>query len=277
MYVAIDIGGTKTLVASLNGHGVIQQKIRFETPKTYDEFLNEVASALGELKTKDFVAGGIGAPGTAIDRKHGRVGSFGNLPWKNVSLQDDIERLTHCPMALDNDAKLAALSEAMILKHEYNKVLYVTISTGIGLGLVVNQRLDTNFGDGGGRTFLVEYHGQMTPWEDFAAGSSLVKRFGQMAKDIEDPAIWEIFMHDVGRGLIELIALTQPEVVVIGGSVGTYFHKYGKILQKELQKYKTPLLPIPPVRPAERPEEAVLFGCYDLARITYPHSQVEAK
>ena len=63
----------------------------------------------------------------------------------------------------------------------------------------------------------------------------------------------------------------QPEVIVIGGGVGTYFDRFGKILAAEIKKYKIPLVKQPVLRQAQRPEEAVVFGCYDLAKQEFAH------
>src|SRR6478752_384424 len=105
-YLGIDIGGTKTLVASLDDNGVIQQEQRFLTPKKYEDFLRELAQNVALLDVKDFKACGIGAPG--ILTHPGGIGlSFGNLSWHNVPIQHDIELLVHCPTIIENDAKLA--------------------------------------------------------------------------------------------------------------------------------------------------------------------------
>lgn len=270
MYAGVDIGGTKTLAASLDDNGVLKQKIRFETPKNYDAFLGKLAEAFQSLETKDFTAGGIGAPGN-IDRARGGVVRFGNLGWKNVPLQADVEQITKCPMALENDSKMAGLSEAMLVKETYKKVLYVTISTGIGFALIVNRRIDASIGDAGGSAMFIEHRGQLKPWESFASGRAIVEHYGKRAEDINDTATWKRIVRDLAPGFLELIALTQPEVIVIGGSVGTHFNKYGQLLASELHKYRAPLLTIPPLRGAGRPEEAVLFGCYDLAKQVYSH------
>ncbi|HSH18630.1 MAG TPA: ROK family protein [Candidatus Saccharimonadales bacterium] len=269
MYAAVDIGGTKTLVASLDDNGVITEKIRFETPKDYELFVLSVKRAANDLAAKEFRAGGVGAPGK-IDRRHGRGVIFPHLPgWHGVPLCTDLERILHCPMVLENDAKMAALSEAMMVKHEYSKVLYVTVSTGIGYGLVVDRRIDTSTADLGASVMLVEHKGTHEIWEDFASGSAIVKTFGKKAQDITDKRTWHSVVRNLRPGLLELIAITEPEIIVIGGSVGTYFERYGDILRAELTKYETPLLRIPELRGAARPEEAVLFGCYDLAKATF--------
>jgi predicted NBD/HSP70 family sugar kinase len=267
MYAGVDIGGTKTLLAALDDSGVITQKIRFETPKDYDLFVLSLKRAAKELGTIEFHAGGVGMPGKVDE--HGRGVWFGNLDWHNVPVHDDIEKILHCPIVAENDAKMAALSEAMLLKDTYRKVLYVTVSTGIGYGLVVDQKIDDALSDRGGKDILVEHQGKLTPWESFASGHAIVERYGKKAQDITDEKTWRAIVRDICRGLIELLAITEPDAVVFGGSVGVYFDRYGKLMREELQKYKTPLVGLPALLGAQRPEEAVLFGCFDLAKQTY--------
>lgn len=274
MYVGVDIGGTKTLLAVLDDHGVITEKIKFPTPPIYEDFLLELDNTVDKLTTKDFRAGGIAAPGK-IDREHGVGLTFGNLKWRNVHILQDTERILGCPLVLDNDANLAGLSEAMLLKDRYDKVLYVTISTGIGVGIIGNRTINPMFADSEGGQMLLEYKGKLMPWEKFASGHAIVERYGKMASEINDAATWKRITHDIARGMIELIALVQPEVIVIGGSVGTHFPKYHKLLEAELKKYETPLVGIPELRQAARPEEAVIFGCYDLAKSVFNPEQTK--
>lgn len=271
MYIGVDIGGTKTLLATLDEHGVITESRQFPTPKEYHHFLLELRHSVAFLATKEFKAGGVALPATTLDRVHGRGVTFGNLPWRNVSVQADLERLLHCPIVVENDAKLGALSEAMLLKGKFSKVLYVTVSTGIGTGLVVNGKIDTNIGDGGGRLMMLEHNGKLVSWEDFASGHAIVERYGKRAQDITDKATWHAIARNLAVGIIELIALVEPEVIVFGGSVGTYFDRFGSLLTNELKKYETPLLKMPELRAAARPEKAVVYGCYDLAKATYGH------
>ena len=268
MYVGIDIGGTKTLVATLTDEGVIKESVKFPTPADYDDFIKELAHTVANFATKEFKGGALAAPGT-LDRHTGVVKVFGNLGWKNVPLLRDVEKITDCPMVMENDAKLAALSEAMLLKHDYHKVLYITISTGIGYGLVVDGTIDSNVGDAGGKGILVEWHGKLTPWESFASGSALVRRFGKRASDLEDPKAWGTFAKDLSLGFLELIAILQPEIIVVGGGAGHYLEKFHKELLANLKKYETPMLPIPKIIKAQRPDEAVVYGCYDLAKMHF--------
>jgi glucokinase len=70
-------------------------------------------------------------------------------------------------------------------------------------------------------------------------------------------------------GFLELIAITEPDIIVVGGSVGNYFERLKPHLEAALNQHETPLLYIPPMEKAQRPEEAVLYGCYDLVQGVY--------
>jgi predicted NBD/HSP70 family sugar kinase len=274
MYVGIDVGGTKTIAAILSSDGIISERERFPTPKDYGEFLRTLEKAFNNFHEQEHAAGGIGIPVTVFDRNHERAVNFGNLPWRNINIQQDVERICHCPIAVDNDAKMAGLSEAMLLQNEFSKVLYVTISTGIGYAIIDHLKIDDNVGDGGGRTMLLEHQGKLVPWESFASGHAIVERFGKKAVDITDEKTWQLIARDISQGIIELIAFTEPEVIVIGGSVGVYYDRFGDILIADLEKYKLPLVTIPSIRGAQRPEDAVVYGCYDLAKQVYPHAKI---
>jgi predicted NBD/HSP70 family sugar kinase len=269
MYIGIDIGGTKTLLCTLTDEGVIKEEIKFLTPKSYDEFLIELKTNFSSLKVQDFKAGGLAMPATSLDREHGIGETFGNLPWHNAPIQHDVQSIIKAPLVVENDAKLACLSEAMLLKDKFSRVLYVTVSTGIGYGLVVNCRIDPNVGDGGGRTILQEHEGKMMPWEDFASGRAIVERYGKKAMDITDEDTWKRISADLAKGFIELIAITEPEVIVIGGGVGNYFERFGKFLSQDIKEYSIPLIAMPKLVKAQRPDEAVIYGCYDLAKQVY--------
>ena len=272
MYVGVDVGGTKTLLAVLNEHGEIVEQKKLPTPKTYANFLLELKHAVSQLETKDFKAGAVAIPGR-IDRKHGRGIVLSNLSWKNFNIQHDAENIFKCPIAIENDTKLAGLSEAMLIKDKYSRIAYVTISTGIGYTLVVDSKLDVNVGDTGGRAIQLEHKGKMMAWEDFASGRAIVERYGKMAKDIDDPAVWHQISRELAQGFIHLIAILEPEVIVIGGSVGEYFDKYADFLSKEITRYKLPMVVTPDLRQAQRPEEAVIYGCYDYAKQVYGHAK----
>src|SRR3954465_1936456 len=106
MYLGVDVGGTKTLVAALTDDGVIKEQKRFLTSKSYRQFVADLKSALESLETKDFKAAGVGIPGL-INRDKGIGITFGNLPWTNAPVQADVEKLAGCPAVIENDAKMS--------------------------------------------------------------------------------------------------------------------------------------------------------------------------
>lgn len=265
--MAIDIGGTKTLLATLGDEGVIVEQHKFPTPKDYDELLKEINQGLATFKNKEFQAGGVGLPGH-IDRQRGISLGSPHVGWGNVPLQADCEKIFQCPFVIENDANMAALSEAMLHK-DHETVLYFTISTGIGTGVVRNQKIEPALIKSEGGHIMLPYKDQLVNWEDFASGRAIYERLGKKAADITDEADWKTIARNLSLGFFEHIAILQPDLVVVGGSVGAYFDRYGKYLVAELKKYEIPLVPIPEIIQAQRPEEAVIYGCYDLARQAY--------
>lgn len=267
MYAGVDVGGTKTLVAVLDDNGVVRESKKFPTPRDYHHFVLELKHTVAFLTTKEFRAAGVAIPGK-LDRKHGRAISLGNLPWSNVPIGADCEKIFNCPAIIENDANLAGLSEAMLQK-KYKNVLYITVSTGIGSGFISNQAIVPSFADSEGGNILLPYNDKLVKWEHFASGKAIYKHFGKKAADITDEAAWKTIARHLALGLFEHIAILQPDLIIIGGSIGTYFSKYEAYLKAELKKYELPIVPIPPIVEAKRPEEAVIYGCYDLAKQTY--------
>lgn len=273
MYLGVDVGGTKTLVASLTDKGVITESVKFPTSKKYDDFLHQLTETIHGLKEKDYHAGGIALPGK-IDRTHGvrehATGLvFGNLPWKNVPVQADLEKIIHAPVIVENDANAGAISEATLVKNKYEIALYVAIGTGIGVGATINGRLIEGLEDMEAGQILLEHHDKLTKWESFASGHAIYERFGKKASEINDAKTWKIISKDIAAGLMQLIAIVQPDVIILGGGIGTHYPKYRNHLQTVLKKHEVPLVPIPPIIQAQRPEEAVVYGCYDLAKERY--------
>jgi glucokinase len=264
MYLGIDIGGTKTIVAAIAKNGTIHASRKFETPKIYKQFLKVLDENVQDLNC-DFDLSIVAAPGK-VNRDKGLVIAFGNLDWKNIPLLDDVESIAHCPTYIENDTKLAGLSEAIYIKNEFKKVLYITISTGINSALIVDGVIDKELIDSESGDMLLEHDGKLQKWESFASGKAIVKKYGKRASEITNRNDWNAISRNFALGIINLIAVIQPEVIVIGGGVGSHFKKFQGPLHDHLKRFELPLVPIPPIRAAQKPEEAVIFGCYYLAK-----------
>lgn len=253
-------------MAVFDASGKITEQIKYPTAVEYTDFIRELADNVAKLSTKKFKAAGVAAPGL-IDRKTGIVLAFGNLKWENTPIRQSVGDILGCPVVIENDSKLAALSEAQLLP-QYPKVLYVTISTGIGGGLIINGKLDPKFADIEVGQLLLEHEGTLTDWEDFASGRAYQAKYGRRVGETpdEDTEAWYWLARNIAIGLIDLVATLTPDVIVIGGGVGSHLEKFHDRLTEQLRIYENPLLRIPPIVKAQRAEDAVIYGCYKIAR-----------
>jgi len=261
--LGVDVGATKTLLGAFDSSGSLLAKDKIKTDPGYVDFKIALKTILqGGFKQFDFEAGCFGLPGS-LDRQ-ARIGlHFANLAWTNVPVGHDFDTILGAPVWIENDAKLAGLSEAILVLDEYKKVLYLTIGTGIGAGLIINGKIDPNFINIESGQMLLEHDGKIQKWEALASGKAFKERYGKLAADVDDQKIWKAFSHLIALGLNELLATLQPEAVIIGGGVGAHFEKFQPFLEAELKKASNPLVPIPPLLKAQRPEEAVIYGCYE--------------
>lgn len=268
MYLGIDIGGTKTLIAALNDEGEIIASRRFPTDHDYDGFLRDLGANLKELPlTGDFKAC-AGVAGL-LDRKAGIVHSLGNLPWRDKTIRSDISELIEDRwVMLENDSRLAGLSEARLIKDEYaGYVLFATVSTGIGGALVHDGRLVTALKDMEMGKMPLMHEGKLAYWEDFAGGRGVVERLKKRADDITDPKEWRIVGEQVAYGLAAVCSVLQPEAIILGGSVGAHAEQYREYILNYFREHLHPVVRQPKaILPARRPDEAVIYGCYDLLK-----------
>ncbi len=261
MYGAIDIGGTKTLIATFDTNGKMINSTKFMTPSSYQEFKKKLEDSYKYLGSPDMKLVCAACPGK-LDRNRGIAIAFGNLSWVNIPIRDDLEIVFNCPIIIENDAKLAGLYEAHELGSKYRKVLYLTVSTGIGGGLITNGKINKDFEDMEPGQMLLEHDEKLQRWEHFASGKALSLRYHQQASEITDPKIWYEIARNIAVGLIDLIALYTPGVIIIGGGVGAHLEKFKDQLMEDLKIYQNSLIEIPPVFKAKNAEEAVIFGCY---------------
>ncbi len=267
MYLTIDVGGSKVLVATFSKEGEKIKSEKFKTPTMYPDFIEELKKVtIKLLDGEQPEACAIALPGT-LDRDKGVALYFGNLPWENVSISNDLSDTIRCPIYLENDAKLAGLAEAFDVKDLYSRVLYVTVSTGIGLGLTVDGKIDYSVKDAGGRAIMLEHQGKIMAWEEFASGKAIVAQTGKMASEITDEKDWYLVARNIAIGLIDLITLLSPDCIVFGGGVGTHLEKFHEKLHEELELYRNKMIiKMPQILKSKHPEEAVIYGGYLLCK-----------
>ena len=261
MLVAIDTGGTKTLVAGFNADGSRGKTVRFATPTDVEEYTTLLRTTLEETFAGDTVeAICLALPGLIQDKT---ALWFGNLPWKNFDAGQALEGvLGGAPLIVENDANLAGLAETRMLDPMPNSSLYVTISTGIGAGLTTSGHIDRTLGRIEAGHAMLEFDGTLQKWESFASGKAIYNTYGQFARDITSDDTWQEIAERMSRGFVVLIPIIQPNAIIIGGSIGTYFSRYSEKLDQLLKEKLPTYLPCPPILQAKNPEEAVIYGCY---------------
>ncbi len=157
--VGIDIGGTKLATVVADKDGKILQKVRKPTesergPRHAVQLLLEMVDeviALGGLRCEDISGIGVSCGGP-LDTKTGIIYSPPNLPgWDALPLKEMIESEFHIPTVIENDANASALAEARFGGGRgYDYVLYMTMSTGIGGGIVANGKIYHGANDSAG-------------------------------------------------------------------------------------------------------------------------------
>ncbi len=254
------------MLASFTADGQVKKQHRFPTPKDYKDFLAQTASTVKqEFDGQEFAAVCAAVP-ALLDRDKGVALEFGNLGWRHVPVRPDLEKIfPKSPVYIENDASLGGLSEALSHK-KYKRVLYLTVSTGIGDGIIIDGKIDPSFINSEAGQMLINHGGKLMRWEDFASGRALANRWGKLAKDLHSEKAWKEFASDLALGIFELLAVVRPEVVIIGGSVGVHFAKYGEFLEHELKSQPAKMYDVPPIVRAKRPTEAVIYGCYELIK-----------
>lgn len=266
MIACVDTGGTKTLINLFDGDAAVEQ-IKFPTNPHYEQYILEMAENVAKLSTKEFSSVVAAVPGR-LDREHGIAKAFGSLDWVDVPIGQDLSKVFGQNVVIENDAKLAALSEGKLLYPAFRKALYITISTGIGGGLVVDGKLDPDFLDIEVGQMLFEYEGKLTDWEDFGSGKAFQKKFGRKVSDTDDSdeAAWYWFARNIAIGLVNLAATLNPDVIILGGGAGAHLDKFRHRLDEQLRLYQNPMITMPPIEKAKQPENAVIYGCREYAK-----------
>lgn len=275
MLIAVDTGATKTLVAGFEKNGILKSQVKFPTPKNPQEYIETLKSTLkanfGEEKVDIIV---IASPGVI---KNGVVTwGGGNLTWKNLDIAGEVKGvLGKAPVYVENDANLAGLGETRFLKEIPSQALYVTVSTGIGTSIITNGHINPSLRNSEAGHALIEYDGVVREWESFASGKAILKTYGKYAHDIKSKAIWNQIADRISRGFLAVIPILQPDVIIIGGSIGTYFDRYGDRLQRLLNEKLPTHIPCPKFVQARYPELAVIYGCYYYALDTLSASKTK--
>lgn len=267
MIIGVDIGGTKTLIAVFAENGKILNEVRFSTNQKYEEFLEDLTVQAKKLETSKAKIACAAVPGL-LDRKNGVVKSLGNLPWKNLNIRNDIaQALGVKKVLIENDSKLAGLSEARYFKDQYSRLFYLTLSTGIGGALLVDGQLDQDVIDMEIGKIPLFYKSKISHWEEFASGRAFANTYDKKATEVTDQKIWEEYSQTVNAGLGIICSIFQVEAIVFGGGLGQHVDRFRKNIMPYLEKNLHPIVARPKALLASHYKgQSVIYGCYAHAK-----------
>lgn len=239
--IAIDLGGTHVRAAMVDDRGTVLQRIRRSTPANDPSpaFLVELMHEVRGDHACDRAV--IGLPGV-IDHENEVLVKAPNLPQAWIPMLTDawLTERSELAVSLANDADLAAVGEATFgAGRGFRDVVYVTISTGIGAGIVLGDRLMRGRYSGGevGHTILSRTAlaaGEPATVEELGSGTSISRRARAAGLEIsgaelaervrqQDPVavgIWNKAIESAAAGIVNLCWIVTPQAVVVGGGVG---------------------------------------------------------
>lgn len=292
--LAVDLGGTRLRAALVDESGRILHKVSRATPAT--EGAEVVVAAIAEAcrgvmekagSGKDLTLG-LCSPGP-IDTEHGialatpTIRGFVDFP-----LRDAVEDALGLPVAIENDGPCAALGEWTFgAGRGLNDFVYVTISTGIGGGIVSGGRLIRGrLGIAGHIGHLplkpvggaICSCGQPGCWEAEASGTALQAKARKAGFDSLEAAydraraggadaiaFFDAAAEDIKIGLVTLIHLLSPERIVLGGGVSNTFDVLSPMLREKItQRVLPPFRDVALVR-SELGDDSGLIGAGMLA------------
>ncbi len=260
MNIGIDIGGTHIRVGR-GEEGKIEKKLDFPTGE-FNASINQIIKTVRQLSNGAEKVG-VACPGP-IETKTGRLGNLPNLPtFRHQPLKEILKQKLNLAVAVDHDASLAALAEARFGAGKgKDPVLYYTVSTGLGAGLVQQGKI---------------YHGVYNPepgqqivtgvnqnLEKIASGTGLREFYGKDPAELVGTAEWDKALERLARGITNSILHYSPRVVIIGGGLIAKNEIFFKPLVERIEGFLT-IFPLPEILKPAFGEDSTLIGAFELA------------
>ena len=141
--IGLDIGGTKIAGGVVDRTGRVHAELQTPTPPRSGAVV--IAAILLDLVARlragrDIAAVGVGAAGV-VRWPEGRMLWAPNNAYRDWAIRDELERETGLPAVVDNDANVAGFAEARLGRTPFRQMLFLTVGTGIGGGLVLDGEI----------------------------------------------------------------------------------------------------------------------------------------
>ncbi|MEJ2634059.1 MAG: ROK family protein [Calditrichia bacterium] len=276
-YIGLDIGGTKIMGALANSRGQIIRKLRESTPPGLEEGLGLIRNMVKSLAARreiEAVGAAIGGP---LDYREGVVSPLHQPAWRNVPLKKIMESKYRCRFHVDVDTNAAALGEYRFAAHSASRLLYVTISTGIGGGFIINGEIyrgkngihpevghqSVNFKCSHPEKVICEC-GAPDCLEALASGNGIRRVYGKSPENLNDGE-WDEVAYNLGQGIRNLAVIYAPQLIVLGGGIAIGRGELLATRISEVMERYLKIIPQPEIRLSKLGYETALYGAVALA------------
>jgi predicted NBD/HSP70 family sugar kinase len=277
VFVGLDIGGTKLMVASADQEGNILRRVRMATSASLQTDLENLNNMIQEVAADEKILGMGAAIGGPLDWEQGIVSPLHQPAWRNVPLKSIMEERWNCSFEVDVDTNVAALGEYRWGDIPADRFLYLTLSTGMGGGFLVDGKIYRGRGGAHPEVGHQSIHfrcsnpsvvqcecGVPDCLEALVSGNGIRRIYGKPAEQLNSEE-WEEVAYNLGQGLRNMAALYAPEVIRIGGGVAVgggerFIGKARRVMEEHLK-----LVPAPRVELSQLGYDTALRGAIALA------------
>jgi glucokinase len=207
--------------------------------------IEEVGAAIDRVFDPDVAGIGVGVP-SVVDVEKGIVYDVQNIPsWKEVPLKDVLEKRFGRPVYVNNDANCFAIGEKYFGRgQKFRHLVGLIIGTGLGAGIVLNDRLYSGPNCGAGEFGMIPYKDSIL--EHYCSGQYFVRAHGVRGEDLfvkasqGDPEALEIFNRFgsyLGDALMIIMLAVDPEAIILGGSVSRSFSLFEKEMREKMKSF----------------------------------------
>lgn len=275
--VGLDIGGTKIIAAAADEAGRIIKRERAPTPRSPAAGLSLLDEMIGEVCDGAEISAMGAAAGGPLNWETGVMSPLHQPEWQNVPLKTLMQDKYRCRFSVDVDTNLAALAEYQHAEAKVSKLLYITISTGLGGSLVVDGQIyrgmngehpelghhSVPYRSPAGRTVACAC-GSNGCLEALVSGSGIRRIYRKSPEELTKEE-WEDVSWNLGQGLRNLAVIYLPDVIVLGG--GVIFGARDTLLAPaiEVMRDHLKIVPHPKVIASDMGEHNVLAGAILLA------------
>jgi len=248
--IGVDMGGTKIHAGLISGHSLVIEK-KMETPAKESE--KAVIDRLIETIEGVYYPGsegiGIGVPGL-VDSKKGIVYNVTFIPsWKEVRIREILENHFQIPVFVNNDSNCFALGEKYFGKGmDCSDFLAITLGTGLGSGVIINNRLYGGTYTGAGEVGCISFKDKTI--EDYCAGGFFNSQ-GLTGEKMYDAAkngdakalnVFAEFGNNLSEAIKIILYTYDPEMIILGGSISNAYDFFIDSVWKGLEDFMFPVV-----------------------------------